>query len=253
MNVTIEYDKIQYAADLNEPLNLSISLGDVNCFNAPNVKIQPHDSGKFIGSVLSGSPVNFFNVALNPHGNGTHTECVGHITKEQESINTTLNTYHFIAQLISVAPKEDVNFNQIITLDEIVRQCPKALPEAVIIRTLPNDSSKKTMNYSGKNSPYLSDKAMLYLVANNVKHLLIDLPSVDKEADGGELIAHHIFWGLDSNTIKPEEREHCTITELIYVDNTIEDGIYLLNLQIAPLELDASPSKPVIYELVNLL
>ena len=39
-----------------------------------------------------------------------------------------------------------------------------------------------------------------------------------------------------------------TITEMIYVPNEISDGLYVLNLQIAPFENDASPSKPVLYK-----
>jgi len=36
----------------------------------------------------------------------------------------------------------------------------------------------------------------------------------------------------------------------VYVPNSIEDGIYLLNLQIASFENDASPSKPVLYKFI---
>jgi arylformamidase len=36
---------------------------------------------------------------------------------------------------------------------------------------------------------------------------------------------------------------------MIYVPNSIFDGTYLLNIQIASFENDASPSKPVLYML----
>jgi hypothetical protein len=36
---------------------------------------------------------------------------------------------------------------------------------------------------------------------------------------------------------------------MIFLPDSIPDGIYLLNLQIASLETDASPSKPVLYKL----
>ena len=77
-----------------------------------------------------------------------------------------------------------------------------------------------------------------------IDHLLIDLPSVDKEVDGGKLSAHHAFWQYPHNT-KLER----TITEMIYVSNTVYDGSYLLNLQIASFENDASPSKPLLFQL----
>jgi hypothetical protein len=35
------------------------------------------------------------------------------------------------------------------------------------------------------------------------------------------------------------------------VPNTIKDGLYFLNLMVAAIENDASPSKPVLYEIHN--
>jgi len=117
----------------------------------------------------------------------------------------------------------------------------------LVLRTLPNDSLKLSTNYSGANPPYMQAGAAAYLVERGVKHLLIDLPSVDREEDGGKLAAHHAFWQY------PEApRTDCTISELVYVNNSIPDGLYLINLQIASFEIDASPSKPVLYALESL-
>jgi kynurenine formamidase len=102
---------------------------------------------------------------------------------------------------------------------------------------------KLHVNYSNTKPPYLLEEAIAYLNELQVEHLLIDLPSVDKEQDGGKLAAHHAFWQYPHNTQKNK-----TITELIYVPNEVDDGTYLLNLQIAPFENDASPSKPIIYK-----
>ena len=88
------------------------------------------------------------------------------------------------------------------------------------------------------------EEAVDLLVKKGVKHLLIDLPSIDREKDGGELRGHNAFW----NT-KGKLRLDATITELIYVPNHIEDGTYFLNLQIAPFENDATPSKPILYKI----
>jgi kynurenine formamidase len=88
----------------------------------------------------------------------------------------------------------------------------------------------------------LHHEAAKYLVERGVQHLLLDLPSVDREEDGGQLLAHRAFWQY------PEAvRKHCTITELIYVPNEIKDGFYLLNLQTASFDLDVSPSRPVLF------
>ena len=76
--------------------------------------------------------------------------------------------------------------------------------------------------------------------------MLIDLPSVDKENDGGKLLAHNAFWNTAGSV-----RMDATITEFIFVPNSVEDGEYLLNLMIAPFENDATPSKPILYKIMN--
>ena len=78
-----------------------------------------------------------------------------------------------------------------------------------------------------------------------VEHLLIDLPSVDKEKDDGQLLAHRAFWNHPDNP-----KRGSTITEFIYVDNKVVDGTYLLNLQVAPFHNDAAPSRPVLYQFI---
>ena len=56
----------------------------------------------------------------------------------------------------------------------------------------------------------------------------------------------------DVNTLNEDARLNATITEMIYVDETISDGSYILNLQIASFENDASPSKPVLFKIEDI-
>ena len=79
--------------------------------------------------------------------------------------------------------------------------------EAVVIRTLPNTKDKLNRQYAHTNPPYLSEAAAIYLRNKGVKHLLVDMPSVDKEKDNGELLAHKAFWDVDG-----EVRMEATIT-----------------------------------------
>lgn len=249
MKVSLTHNQVTYIADLSKPLDISIPLGQAKCFYAPDVTMTPYTSGDFIGSVKKGAPVNFYNVTLNPHGNGTHTECLGHITRKQESINRQLKTFHHIAQLITVQPTPRRKSDKVITLTSIKKAITQPLPPALIIRTTPNTKAKLTKDYSGTNPPYLDKKAMQFLVDQGVEHLLLDLPSVDREVDKGLLAAHHIFWKVGEGYKKSEARKSATITEMVYVADIIKDGLYLLNLQVAPLELDAAPSRPVLYRL----
>lgn len=248
MHTTIHHKNTPYTCNLLHPHDLAIPLHpgeeNVNCFYAPPVKISPVVAGDFIGSTAEGGAVNFKNVELNPHGNGTHTECVGHIAKEWYAINQCLREFHFVAKLITVSPAEMENGDFVIRKAQVEAAFGTAEVEAIIIRSLPNDESKCKRQYSGNNPPYFHHEAIKWLVEKGIKHLLTDLPSVDREEDGGKLLSHRAFWQYPDNI-----REDSTITELIYVKPEIPDGLYLLNLQIISLEMDASPSKPVIYAL----
>lgn len=249
MKATIEIKGQQYSFDLSVPMDISIPIGQVTCFYSTPFTATPYTNGDFVGAVKAGAPVNFFDVQMNPHGNGTHTECLGHITKEQESVHEQLTQFHFVAQVVSVDLGEKENGDRIITRAQLVASSPAALPEAIVIRTLPNLPSKLHADYSGTNPPYLTSEAMTFLVEQGVKHLLLDLPSVDREEDEGILAAHHIFWKVDGHQASDASRSDCTITEMIFVPDDIEDGLYLLNIQIPSMQLDAAPSKPVLYQL----
>lgn len=243
---TFQLNNTEYSVDFSKPLDISIPLKtgieNPNAWYIDPPKIEPVIMGDWIGNVKQGASTNFNNIAFNPHAHGTHTECVGHITEDFYSINDCLKTFLFTAEVITVSPKK-VNDDLIIT-KELLQQQIKSHPEAIVIRTLPNASDKLTKQYSHTNPPYLEESATIYLRELGINHLLIDQPSVDKEEDGGALVSHNAFWNTAG-----EKRMNATITEFVYVPNEIEDGQYILNLQIASFHNDASPSKPILYKL----
>lgn len=249
MIIQMSFNQKNYSADLTAPLDISIPIqaGDQNpnCYWADPVKFETINSGNFIGSVQGGGRVNYQKLTITPHGNGTHTECFGHISSDvKATINKNLTRFHFIAEVISLVPEKLSNGDSVITLRSVKEKINHPGSEALIIRTVPNPESKKTKRYSGTNPPYVEPDVTAFLASSKVNHLFIDLPSIDREVDGGKLSAHKAFWNFP-NAIRKE----CTITELIFVNNMIEDGLYLMNLQISSLEMDASPSKPVLFKL----
>lgn len=244
----IEHADKKFKIDLSKPIDLSYPLvpgaDTPKCFWAPNVEAEPVRANGFVGSTAEGGVVNFYDVKLNPHGNGTHTECVGHIAKVQYSVQDSFKQFHFIAKLISVTPRKIENGDLVIQEEQISELLGDESYDALIIRTLPNQLASKKIDYSESNPPYLDAACMPLIVQKGVQHLLIDLPSVDRESDEGKLAAHHAYWNYPQS-----EHDKKTITELIYVDNVHQDGLYLLEMQVAPLVMDASPSRPLIYRL----
>lgn len=248
MIATIFHSGKEYKVDFFKPIDISMPLTDdaasTSAWYVEPMKLEPVVMGDWVGDVNRGGSVNFRTVTFNPHGNGTHTECVGHISKEFYTINKSLTRFFFVAELITVLPLQSDSGDFVITrsqLETLLSESGK--PEAIVIRTLGNGANKLVTNYSNTNPPYILKEAIDYLNDLGVIHLLIDMPSIDRESDGGKLEAHHAFWNYPENT-----QLHKTITEFIYVPNEINDGTYILNLQIAPFENDASPSKPVLYK-----
>lgn len=252
MKATIEHNGQSFKVDLSKPIDISISLTNTDenpiAWYIEKPVIEPVVFGDWIGKVSEGkSSTNFNNIFFNPHGHGTHTECLGHITRDFYSINQSLKQFFFLAELISVVP-EIQGEDYVITRNQIKKALGNKTAEAIIIRTLPNFKIKKSLKYSNTNPPYLAEDAAHFIRESGIKHLLIDLPSVDKEHDEGKLLAHKAFWNVkDVNNLNTNARLDATITEMIFVDDTVEDGSYLLNLQIASFENDASPSKPILY------
>lgn len=241
MKATIKVKNDVYVVDLSKPLDISIPLRaskkNVNAWYIEEPKIEQ------LLSIENGDAVNFNTLTINPHAHGTHTETVGHITKENYSINKCLKQFFFTAELITVAPERYLK-DFVFSKRQIEYMLKGKNPEALVIRTIPNTSDKKKKQYSNTNWPYLKVDAIEYIRNKGIKHLLIDQPSVDREKDDGQLLGHKAFWDLDGNV-----RKDCTITEFIYVPNKVKDGSFILNLQIAPLENDATPSKPILYKI----
>ena len=268
MKLTLEKDGRRYSFQTEKGMDLSISMNP----NGPRawyvepMRIEPVRTEQFLGSVAEGGAVNFRDVYFNPHGHGTHTENAGHIVDTDVPVVKSVDSSHYFAKLVTVVlmrqdamqgatqgASQDLSQNLETgasqgdwVVDEESLEGFDLKVDALIIRTKPNDHSKMQRQYSGTNFPYLTIGAMQRIVDAGVQHLLIDLPSVDREEDGGELAAHHLFWNVPSN---PNFQK--TITEFIYVPNEIVDGRYILNLQVSNFANDAAPSRPMLFDLVE--
>ena len=218
----------------------------------------------FCGDTTRGGSCNVEEYRLIPHGQGTHTECVGHVVDQDVAISDVLKDAWIPATVFSLSPEPVFQcrdqYAAASQRDDTCISCDRlceALDQfndtrfhcALIIRTLPNPSNKKTKNYDM--APFFSSDAMAKLAESPVRHLLVDIPSVDRMDDQGMLSNHRLFWGLapEGHDLNAQRPSHRTITELIYVPDSVTDGYYLLNLQIPAFIADTAPSRPLIYPL----
>ena len=263
MKGKFEIGSSEYSVDFSEKYDISIPLVfnglQPNTYGADIASSKAYEDTQFIGDTRRGGPCNFETYTLTPHCNGTHTECIGHITNERISILSSLNEELFPSTLISVTPeKTSENYTPklndddlVITKSSLKKSLEKAntyFLKALVIRTLPNLETKKNRDYMKESPSFFSIEAMEYLVSLGVEHLLVDTPSVDRLFDDGHLSAHNIFWETTGKELNPNT-ENKTITEMIFAPNIINDGKYLLNLQMPAFISDAAPSRPILYKI----
>lgn len=256
--------------DLSAPIDISIPLNfngpQPNVYGVEPARSQACESGDLVGDTRRGGSCNFEQYTLIPHCNGTHTECVGHITHERISVADCLKDVFIPAVLISVEPApasatreryaSSFEGSDAVISARLVDQGLQRSgwdrtgePAALVVRTHPNSDEKLAWRYDDDIPPYFTNDAVGMIVARGFTHLLVDLPSIDRMYDEGKLSNHRIFWNVEPGSFgtKPNTRKDSTITELIYVPNEVSDGLYMLNLQIAPFAADASPSRPVLF------
>ena len=271
--------------DISFDLSMAVSpytpaLLQPQTFGLPGATASPFSTGSFTCAVDAGASVNCPVVSLCPHSNGTHTECVGHILPGRVTLKDMDISRHsgLCTALLLTATASTLRDSG----DEYAPGSPedlvigcRSLQEAMnrlaadnthfattalaclssgglILRTQPSPPHKHPGRWTGTNPIYLTPGAVGLALALGVKHLLVDLPSLDREDDKGAMLSHRAWWDIPpGGPVQPTPLLSTrTITELISVDQGIVDGPYLLNLQVAPLDLDAAPSRPVVYPLL---
>lgn len=267
MKIILKFDDQAYEIDPHEFFNISIALNfngaQPNAYGAEKAVSTPCRAGELVGDTRLGGSCNFEQYTFIPHCSGTHTESIGHITHDRISVHESLKDAFIPSTLISVAPEKTSETDETYPIDltendffitrkaieKAIENADENFLDGLIVRTLPNDDGKLTREYLSEIPPFFSTEAMLFLREKRVKHLLCDLPSIDRIFDEGKLSNHRIFWNVEPGKFETNENSLAsnTITELIFVPEKISDDKYLLNLQIPPFSTDAEPSRAVLF------
>ena len=232
-----------------QPVDLSVPVNPITglpraWYKGP-ATAEPVRSDGWVGSVAEGGSVNFRDIHFNPHAHGTHTETREHVADEFQPIDALVRSaalpFLLPALLIDALPESrgEDHVVPLSALDGVQGALRKWRPAAVILRCT---TGAVLTDWSDTNPPYLDAGFAERLVDAGVEHLLLDLPSVDREIDGGVLRAHHAFFGVGANT-----RKGTTISELLSVPLGLSAGPGLLALQVSPFINDAAPSRPVFF------
>ena len=267
MHITIEHNNKSYTMDSQQSVDISIPYHfngeQPNFYDVDKGNLMPLKTGNQSWSVEHGASCNVPEISMNIHCTGTHTESVGHLLKDPGDIGNVLVDTFLPAILISVDSNNFGDFGEsyhcnvekdeaIISMDAIESKFEKwssFKPTTLIIRSLPNDEYKKSLRFNDSTPPFFTNDALQYISILGIKHLVVDLPSVDRMSDGGILGNHRIFWCDSQNPhgeVNSESQK--TITELAYIPSSVEDGFHFLDIQIPHFVCDAAPSRPLLYK-----
>lgn len=269
LEITVGPDR--FAVVIDDPAELGIPLdfaGDqARAFYLEPARAVAVEAEGFVGDRRRGGSANCETLTVTPHGNGTHTECVGHITMDRHYLVDIETPPLLPAVLITVtaanlSSTDDTYRGNSSPDDEVI--CEEALQRAldalepldrrfttaVVLRL--SNRSPVLRDHSGTNPVYLTDQASRWLRDRGCDHLLVELPSVDREDDGGGLSSHHTFFGATPDEPPDGAARSRTITEMIAVPRSASDGPYALALQVPRLHTDAAPTRPVLYALRRL-
>src|SRR6478609_1311886 len=104
MNSTIQIGGSDYA--VGEFIDISIPLRfnglQPNAYGVARASSSPCEAGELIGDTRQGGSCNFEQYTFIPHCNGTHTECVGHITNKRITVRDCLKDAFNLAWLFSI-------------------------------------------------------------------------------------------------------------------------------------------------------
>lgn len=273
MKIKFERNGHEFVCDTAEGQPISIDMDfdgpQPNHFGAEKASRHALSLGGFVGDTEQGGSCNVDVLELIPHCNGTHTETIGHIVDDDVFVGQVAPSRMLGARLITVEPclasdcgesyrPDFEGGDQVLTAARIksaiesggAHQLAGGNVEAVVIRTLPNDFSKKGQSYNEENEPpFFTVEAIEYLNQIGCEHLLVDIPSVDRMIDDGLLTNHHLFWNVaeGSHRLSADSHRQKTITEMVYIPDTRDDGFYLCLLLVPAFFSDAAPSRPVLY------
>lgn len=300
----------EWVGDADDAVDVSVSVqpyelpGKQSCaFHLPGASAAPFTAGSFVCAVDAGASVNCPVVSFCAHSNGTHTECVGHVLPGHITLDDVGRRPPVMAALLlTVRPRRlgdssdtypSGRPDDMAVTSEAVADALAALSStssvtgpvaAVCLRTREDADGAGPRDWSGSNPPYLTGEAVVAVRRLGAAHVLVDLPSLDREDDRGHLIAHRTLFGIDAagrpvdvishgpvmpprvasevdavgavgaGAAVPTEGRHLpsgTITELCVFPSQehLPDGLAALMLHVAPMALDAAPSRPLLVPL----
>ncbi|MDG1252180.1 MAG: cyclase family protein [Schleiferiaceae bacterium] len=234
-------------------LSLAVEIGRKRAWYIEGMQRRPVRLGDWVGSLNEGGAVNFLTLEFNPHAHGSHTETLGHVCRGHFPVNQIDIPWMQEALIVTVRSQIDPDMGQCIRwaqLEEAIETAGGLQgATALLVRAFSEVAGVPEMDHSNTDAPYFEPLVGSKLAEGGILHWMVDLPSVDREEDGGALACHRAFWNvpLGLSEAQPDSRVDATISELLHIPATVADGRWHLQMNVASIENDAAPCRPMVF------
>lgn len=262
MHIELSWGSERVVVDTARRIELSQPLGaelpQPSAFGIAPLRQEVFQVGGFVGDTRRGGSCNVTVFTLTPHGNGTHTESIGHIVHEQVPVTGCLAEPFLptVVRRVTPIPASEspesytpapAPADRLLTRAALSASGPLNLPGngALVVLT----GTPPAASFGPETSAYFTHEALRWIVDQGVMHLLMDMPSVDRLDDQGLLSNHRLFWGLPAGGQRLSEasRPKATITEWLAPAENVPEGRYFAGIEVPPLISDAAPARIFLY------
>ncbi|MFC2155259.1 cyclase family protein [Acidobacteriota bacterium] len=203
----------------------------VNGFYLPRIESTTFQyKDQFVGDVQKGGSCNVDILRYVPHGL-THIETSAHILSWDERAVTLKDippqnlcglVYLMDLTHLEAKPGQSIDRRDIEARIKKITLPITMLALKTRASLLPQDT-----DFSGKDYLYLHPEAAqaIHDFKPRLHCLILDLPSIDRENDGGQLLAHRYFFGLPRKAHQWVDKEKRTLVELAWFSD-LKEGYY---------------------------
>lgn len=251
---------------LGKPLRVSREVLFRGGTQAPNAfHLTPISSrtveleGQFTGDVRRGGSCNVDTLCYVPHGL-THLETSAHILNRDTNPPTVKDIppekLSGMALLIDLSDMGQDTGKKIAWETVQAKLDRNRLPISMLAIKTASSLLPQDYDFSGKDFLYLAAETAKgihdYKTADShIDCLILDLPSIDRESDGGKLLAHRGFFGLPDTGFDAEDLEKRVLVELAMFSG-LEEGYYYVVITPPLLETNAVSTGIVFHSLTEL-
>ena len=223
---------------LGEPRSISRGINikqnlQPNAFDLTKFSQTAFQNQFFTGDTGKGGSCNVNILNFTPH-NLTHIETPMHLKKEgiglDEIPRSNLMGVSYLVDLSNISFKDNCVKKEHIEQLDLLKDI-----KILIVKTKYSELDQY-FDFSNTNPIHFDPKFMEWLTENfpNIKLLITDLPSIDKENDGGKLLGHKNYFNFNEH----ERGDKKAIVELAYCKG-VESGIYYTILTPSKIDTDA--------------